>query len=184
MHKQKIDLYSCGSMDGRKESVVRNERDKIRSLIMNTFAGTQYDLHIRDPILKEKHKPGSRLSMQACNLTPRQIFLMDLTDVEESDIIYWTTADTISEGSEVEFAGAGWFNRWVRKSWFKKRRKQKLLIMIGKKRASKKLYKFQNMWDNVFVFSTHYKAMEFLKKYYKLGGYNAIRSKPKTKRRR
>jgi len=180
MKKTKLETYLIGSMEGRQENIVRKERRDLRGLLNDVFAGTKYDLHINDPILKEKHRPNTTMDMETCGFKPLDVFEMDLRDVEKSDILYWSTADTISEGSEVEFAGGGLWNRWCRKKWFKKQWKPKLLIMIGEKRAKKTLNKFQNMWPNVRIFSTHEKAMQFLKKYYKLGGKNAIHIKRRS----
>lgn len=173
--KKRLDIYVAGSMEGRTETAVRRERRMIRGLLNDAFAGTKYDLFIRDPILKEKHQAGI-LTMHSCNLSPKQICEMDLTDVEQSHITYWSTADKCSEGSQTEFAGAGWFNRWLKKGWLNVKKlptKKKTLIMVGRLRASKKIDHFQNMWDNVFVFATHKEAVQFLKKHYDLTGKGA-----------
>jgi hypothetical protein len=101
---------------------------------------------------------------------------MDLTDVEKSHIVYWSTADKCSEGSETEFAGAGWYNRWLKKGWLKVDAlptRKKLLIMIGKKRAAGKLDHFQNMWAQVKIFPTHKEAIKYMIKHYRLNGKGA-----------
>ena len=182
MKKIRLNIYSCGAMEGRQENIVRKERRDLRGLLNDTFSGTKYDLHIQDPLLKEAHKPNTTMDIETCGLKPLDVFEMDLRDVECCDILYWSTADIISEGSEVEFAGAGFWNRWSKKGWLKKHFKSKLMIMIGKRRYKKTLNKFQNMWPNVHIFPNHKKAMQFLKKYYKLGGdQDAIRAKRRSK---
>lgn len=175
--KRRIECYVAGAMDGRSEKIVRHERGQIRIMLNDAFAGSRYDFIVNDPILKEKHRNATKLSMESCNLTPHQIFEMDLSDVERSEILYWSTGDVMSEGSEVEVAGAGWFNRWLAKSWLtpEGEARRKLMIIVSPKRAAKKLNKFQNMWAGVKVVRTHEEAIKVLQQHYKLPGYRARR---------
>ncbi len=177
-------------MDGRKEKHVRKERANIRGMLNDTFAGSQYDLYINDPILKEKHQPNKTMSIKTSGLTPQQVFEMDLTDVEKSNCIYWSTADKYSEGSEVEVAGAGWLNRWLAKRYIKptKRLNMKLIILVGKHRYE--AYKnseetFQSLWPNAIIVQSHEDAMKVLRRYYKIkpGGVYAVHSKRKNGRK-
>lgn len=156
-------MYLIGSMENRLYEDVEKEHFYIRDALKDT------PLEIIDPLLKEKHNKSVKISLHQCGLSPKFVNEMDLTSVEMAHILYWATADVISEGSEVEFAGGGWFDRWLNKGYFKKSIlkdvPKKLLIIVGEKRAKKELNHFQNMWADVKIFSTHDNAINFIKKH-------------------
>jgi len=144
-------MYIVGSMEGRTFEDVQIEHD----MIGKNFKKLGYS--VLDPLKKENHKKGTILDIDNCGVTPRSVFAMDIECVEKSSLIYWCTADIKSEGSEVEFAVAGWItnNQWRFKKIGAKLIPPKRMIMIGKKRASGELNHFQNMWPGVEIYATH-----------------------------
>jgi hypothetical protein len=162
MNKKPI-MYLAGSMEQRPFEEVEKERKYIVEQLKSR-------IYIIDPCAEEKHKPGQLINAQSSGLDMRKICEMDLFSVELCDILFWYTGDIVSEGSEVEFAGGGWFNRWFSKGYFKKKCgiPKKLLIMVSKKRYNKEVNHFQNMWEEIKIFETVDKAITYLKRKYKV----------------
>ena len=158
MRKKKI-IYLIGSMEGRTYRAVSSQHKRIRT----SLEGLGY--YVIDPLLKEKHDPKSNISLHNCGIPKRKVFNMDLEHVENSNILYWCTGDIMSEGSEVEFAYGGGFNRLLKKGYIKESCpfKKKMLIIVGKKRYLQKIDHFQNMWQGVKVFGTDKQALGYLR---------------------
>ena len=149
-------VYMIGSMEGRTYEEVEYEHYYIRHHLADL------GLNVLDPLCKEKHKPGKKLTLHNCGVPKKKVNEMDLKCVEQSRFLFWITGDIVSEGSETEFAGGGWWNRWNMKP-------TKYLIIVSPKRYFKQFDHFQNMWKNVHVFKDVQSGIAFIKKVLKRG---------------
>lgn len=151
MKTRKPYMYIVGSMEGREYKDVLIEHTMLRENF------TQLGYNVLDPLSKENHRKTGKTTLHKCGMRQLDVFKMDIGCVEKSELVYWATADIISEGSEVEFAVAGWINQ----NKFRFRYfaawpiPYKRMVMIGEKRASGELNHFQNMWPDVEIYATH-----------------------------
>ena len=152
-----LNVYMCGSMEGRTYEELFYEHFYIRSQLISL------GLQVFDPLLKESHKPGHIVGLKGCGLKPKVVYKQDLDAVENADIVFWITGNKASEGSITEIAWAGCMNRF-------KKGKKKTIIEVSALRYSGKLNHFANMHKGVKVVKSVNDGLTFLKRKFKLKG--------------
>lgn len=150
--KQKQCCYMVGSMEFRTYDELKYEHFYIRNQL--STLGIE---KVIDPLMKEKHKPGHKVTLTKCGLKPEQVYEIDMQAVEESNIIFWITGDVVSEGSITEVAIAGAWNRW-------KRKPEKIIIIVSPLRYQKKKIHFSNFHSGVKIVNTVEGGIRYLKR--------------------
>jgi len=145
-----------GSMEFRTYEELKYEHYYVRSQL--TTLGVS---KIIDPLIKEKHKPGRKVTLTKCGVRPKKVYEIDMKAVEESNILLWITGDVISEGSITEIATGGAWNRWNKKP-------AKLILIVSPKRATRQLIHFSNFHKGVRIVSTVDEALVIIKRRFKL----------------
>ena len=154
--KPHICCYMIGSMEFRTYEELKYEHFYVRSQL--SLLGVD---KIIDPLIKEKHRPGKKVTLTKCGIKPEQVYETDMRAVEESNILLWITGDVISEGSITEVATGGAWNRW-------KRTPPKLIIIVSPKRYHKKLVHFSNFHRGVKIVEGIDDALLIIKRRFKL----------------
>ena len=154
--KPTLCCYLIGSMEFRTYEELKYEHYYVRSQL--SALGVD---KIIDPLIKEKHKPGKKVTLTKCGITPQKVYEIDMKAVEESNILLWITGDVVSEGSITEISVGGAWNRW-------KRKPKKLIIIVSPKRKTKKLVHFSNFHQGVQIVSTVDDALRIIKRKFKL----------------
>ena len=154
--KSNLCCYMIGSMEFRTYDELKYEHYYVRSQL--SALGID---KIIDPLIKEKHKPGKKVSLTKCGVAPKKVYEIDMQAVEEANILLWITGDVVSEGSITEIATGGAWNRWNKKP-------KKLIIIVSPKRYIKKLVHFSNFHVGVQIVPTVDDAVKIIKRRYKL----------------
>ena len=150
-------VYMAGSMEGRTYEELFYEHYYIRNQLVGL------NLQVFDPLLKEKHKPGTKVGLKGCGMNPLDVYKNDLNAVEKADIVFWITGDIQSEGSITEISWAGCMNRYNHKP-------TKTIVIVSPRRCSKKLNHFANMHKGVKVVKSVADGLAFIKRKFKLKG--------------
>ena len=150
--KTKQCLYLVGSMEFRTYEELKYEHFYIRQQL--SALGIE---KVIDPLIKEKHKPGKKVTLTKCGVKPRKVYEIDMGAVEESNIIFWITGDVVSEGSITEVAAAGMWNRWNKKP-------KKHIVIVSPLRHSQKKIHFSNFHKGVKIVNTVEQGIEYIKR--------------------
>ena len=156
MNRKKLCCYIVGNMEFRTYEELKYEHYYIRQSL--SALGIE---KVIDPLIKEKHKPGKKVTLTKCGIDPRTVYEIDMKAVEEANIIFWITGDRVSEGSITEVATAGAWNRW-------KREPQKLIVIVSPLRCSKKLVHFSNFHIGTVIVNGVDEGMQLIKRKFKL----------------
>jgi hypothetical protein len=149
-------VYLIGSMEFRTYEELKFEHYYVRTRLSEIGIAK-----VIDPLIKEKHKPGKKVTLTKCGIKPSTVYEVDMKAVEEADILLWMTGDIISEGSVTEIAVGGAWNRWAKKPL-------KTIVIVSPKRFHGKLIHFSNFHKNVTIVESVDDAIALIKKRFHL----------------
>lgn len=147
-------LYICGNMENRRYVDLKYEHFYVVTQLQTI------GIDVFDPLLKERHTPNKAVGLKTCGMKPKDVYYQDLGAVEDSDIIFWVTGDTQSEGSVTEVAWAGCWNAH-------KIGKQKLIVIVSPRRYSGELVHFSSMHKGAVVVPDVESGIEYIRKWVK-----------------